>query len=337
MKSIAFGRHENRITKMTSASTQVSALRGGEDGPLITVAICTHNRAAFLELAVRSVLEQIHDDTELMILDNVSTDQTAELARRFMSGHPNVRYVYEARTGLSRARNTAVLHARGQYVIFLDDDATADPGWLAAYQRFFSHPPSSKIAVAGGAVFPKYQVPPPAWLSPKDNRFDMGDKPFCFNRQDSPWETNCAFSRRLTLEQGSFDVRLGHIGTNLGSHEGADLNLRLQDAGYEIWWLPGAGIRHTIHADRVNLRCSCRGAFAAGAASALKRLKFAGSPGRRAALRLGRLAVAPFQFLINLGVCLLLFPIGKPAAAGGALRRACRAAGFAWQLLKPIS
>ena len=322
---------------MLSASAQISTSLAGEGGPLITVAICTHNRAAFLEPAVRSVLEQIQDDTELLILDNDSTDQTAELARQFMSRHPNVCYVYEAKTGLSVARNTAVLNARGRYVLFLDDDATAEPGWLAAYQQFFSQPPSPKIAVAGGAVLPRYQVPPPRWLSPKENRFDRGDQPFCFKRQDGPWETNCAFSRRLAQEQGSFDVRLGHIGTSLGSHEGADLYLRLQDAGYEIWWLPGAGIRHTIHADRVNLRCYCRGAFAAGAASALKRLKFAGGPGRRLGLRLGRLIVTPLQVLGNLCACLLLFPLGRPAAAASALRRACRTAGFAWQLAKPLA
>ena len=44
---------------------------------------------------------------------------------------------------------------------------------------------------------------------------------------------------------------------------------RLQEAGYEIWWLPGAVIQHTIHASRVNLSWYCRSAFAAGAASAL--------------------------------------------------------------------
>jgi GT2 family glycosyltransferase len=322
---------------MTSVSTPVSMPAAGGGGPLITVAICTRNRADFLELAVRSVLAQIQDDTELLILDNVSTDTTAELARRLVKNHPNVRYVFEARTGLSIARNTAILQARGQFVIFLDDDATVEPGWLAAYQKFFTTPPSPKIAVAGGAVFPNYQAPPPAWLSPKENKYDLGDQPFRFSRLDSPWECNSAYSRRLTIEQGLFDARLGHIGTSVGAHEGADLTMRLQDAGYEIWWLPGAAIRHTIHASRVNLGWYCRSAFASGVASALKRLKSAASPGQRTALRVQRLAGAPFHFLLNVGVFLILFPLGKKAAAVNALRRALRIAGYAWQLTKPLT
>jgi len=97
-------------------------------GPLITVAICTHNRAAYLDEAIRSVLAQIHDDTELLVVDNASTDNTAQVVRQFASHQPPVVGIYEARPGISFARNTAFLKARGRYVLFLDDDATAEPG-----------------------------------------------------------------------------------------------------------------------------------------------------------------------------------------------------------------
>ncbi len=314
-----------------------AAIPGADGGPLITVAICTRNRAAFLEPAMRSVLAQIHDDTELLVVDNVSTDGTAGLVQKLGAACANVRYVYEGKTGLSTARNTALRNARGQQVVFLDDDATVEPGWLAAYQKFFRAPPSPKIAVVGGAVFPRYEQPPPRWLSPKENKYDLGDRPFCFDRQASPWECNSAYAREIALQQGGFDARLGHNGTNVGAHEGADFTLRLQDAGYEIWWLPGAGIQHTIHASRVNLAWYCQSAFAAGAASALKRLKFAHGPGRRLGLRLGRVFAAPFQFLLNGVVFLALFPLGKQAEAVNALRRGLRAAGYAWQSLKPLA
>jgi glycosyltransferase involved in cell wall biosynthesis len=303
-------------------------------GPLISIAICTRNRAAYLEAALRSVLPQLQDDTELMVVDNGSTDHTADLVRQFAADHPAVRYLIETSTGLSIARNTAMVQARGQYVIFLDDDATVEPGWLAAYRQFFQTPPAPQIAVAGGAVLPKYQSPPPAWLSPRENNFDRGARPFRFQRQDGPWETNSAYARLPVLKLGGFDVRLGHIGACVGSHEGPDLMLRLQDAGYEVWWLPGAAVRHTIHADRINLRWYCRAAFASGAASALKRLKLAGRPGRRLTLRVGRLAVAPFQVLINLAAFLVCILLGRPAVSVTALRRALRATGYGWQLMK---
>ena len=319
---------------MTDSPTRTAASASERGGPLITVAICTHNRAKYLTAAMRSVAAQVHDDTEVLVVDNASTDQTAALAQEFASNHLNFRYVAETRPGISFARNTAFLEARGQFVLFLDDDATAEPGWLTAYQKFIINPPSGKIAVLGGAVYPRYESPPPRWISAKENKYDLGNKPFCYGRLDSPWECNNAYSRRIAVEQGLFDVRLGPVGNALSYYEGAEFNLRLQDAGYEIWWVPGAGIQHTFHASRMNLRWYCRSAFATGTSAALKKLKLTPGPGRRLGWRLGRVALAPFHFLINLGVFLILYPLGKQASAVSALRRAIRAAGFGWQLLK---
>ena len=327
---------EIKLWAVNNSANQATG-SGPGGGPLITVAICTHNRAAYLDEAIRSVLAQIHDDTELLVVDNASTDNTAQVVRQFASHQPPVVGIYEARPGISFARNTAFLKARGRYVLFLDDDATAEPGWLAAYQQFLSHPLSTKIAVLGGAVHPRYEAPRPGWISAIENSYDLGNQAFCYGRQDSPWECNNAYHREIAIAQGMFDVRLGPVGNALSYYEGADFNLRLQDAGYEIWWVPGAGIQHTFHANRMNLRWYLRSAFATGVSAARKRLKFAGGPRQRAILRIGRLVATPFHCLINLAIFLVLYPAGKPAPAVGALRRAMRAAGFGWQLLKPVS
>ena len=66
----------------------------------------------------------------------------------------------------------------------------------------------------------------------------------------------------------------------------------------------------------------------------MKRLKLAGRPGRRLTLRVGRLAVAPFQVLINLAAFLVCILLGRPAVSVTALRRALRATGYGWQLMK---
>ncbi len=129
-------------------------------GPLITVAICTHNRAAFLEKAVRSVLRQMTGDAELLIVDNASADDTPIVAARLAATNPQVEVIREAELGLSAARNAALKQARGEFVLFLDDDATAEPDWLAAYRCFLSAPPSEKIAVVGGAVFSDFEIRP---------------------------------------------------------------------------------------------------------------------------------------------------------------------------------
>ena len=158
---------------MTNARAERTADKAAADSfffaatPLITVAICTRNRAGFLEQAVRSVLPQITGDTDVLIVDNASTDETPTITAQLKSLHSCVSVCREPELGLSAARNTALARARGQYVIFLDDDAVAEPGWLAAYRGLLGKALSVNIAAAGGAVFPRYETALPVWLDPR--------------------------------------------------------------------------------------------------------------------------------------------------------------------------
>ena len=303
--------------------------------PLITVAICTWNRANFLQRAVESVLPQMTDKTELLIVDNASTDDTPEVAVRLAAGHPHLTVCRENEIGVSAARNTALKKARGQYVLFLDDDAMAEPGWLAAYQRFLSAPPSDRIAVVGGAIFPEHEGPPPRWIDP-ERKLDLGCVPkrFSYRRASLP-EGNSAYQRSAAMEVGMFDTRLGPRGKIRGYREGSDINLRLQDAGYEIWWLPDAAIRHTTHADRLNLRCVMYSAFKEGQSVAIQRLNEKKDWMRRSLFHFGRLAAAPFHFVINLLAALFLWPFNCVKAVD-LLKRSVLILGFACQLTKEI-
>src|SRR6266851_6426684 len=206
-----------------------------EQSPLITVAICTHNRAALLAEAVHSVLPQLDSDTELVIVDNSSTDDTAKLAAGFATANPRVSAFSESKMGLSAARNTVLATARGEYVIFLDDDATAEDGWLEAYRRFFSGLPSARVAGAGGAVFPRYEKPPPAWLNPRAHLLDWGDEPRAFARRGGPWGCNFAVHRRRAIELGGFNAAYGRKGKSMAAHEETEMFQRFQRAGWEMW------------------------------------------------------------------------------------------------------
>jgi glycosyltransferase involved in cell wall biosynthesis len=303
-------------------------------GVLITVAICTRNRANFLQRAVESVLPQMTGETELLIVDNASTDNTPEVAARLAAAHPRLAVCRENEIGVSAARNTALKKARGQYVLFLDDDATAEPDWLAAYQRFLSAPPSDRIAVVGGAVFPEYEVPPPKWIDPQ-RKLDLCRLPKRFPYRASLAEGNSAYRRSVTMEVGMFDTRLGPKGEIRGYREGGDINLRLQDAGYEIWWLPDAAIRHVVHADRLNLRWVMHSAFKEGKSVAIQRLNEKKDWPRRALFHFGRLAAAPFHFAINLLAGLVLWPFNRVKAVD-LLKRSAMILGFACQLTKEI-
>jgi glycosyltransferase involved in cell wall biosynthesis len=298
---------------------------------LITVAICTRNRAKFLQRAVESVVRQMASaDDELLIVDNASTDDTPAVAVRLAVAHPQVKVWREEELGLSAARNAALKLARGRFVLFLDDDATAEPGWLAAYQKFLAAPPSKKIAVVGAAVFPDFEIPPPKWVNAKHG-FDLGDAAKCLPYRDSPWGGNSAYRRDEAVAAGMFDTRLGRKGEKMMSREESDLNLRLQDAGYEIWWLPGASILHFVPASRLNFRATTRSWFAEGRSSAILRLKSRREGPDRGFYRAARLIIAPIHALVQLLVALVLLPFGRFRSAGRFFQ-ACRNFGMAWEL-----
>jgi glycosyltransferase involved in cell wall biosynthesis len=301
---------------------------------LITVAICTRNRARFLHKAVNSVLPQLTGHAEILIVDNGSTDDTLKIATEFAAANAQVKFFIEPQTGLSRARNLALRQASGDWVIFLDDDAEAKPGWLAAYEGFFSNLPSAKVAVAGGAVIPRFEIPPPKWLN-AGGMLELGLESFCIPSASHLWECNCAWHRAAAVQVGGVDAQLGHQGEVAGYHEGADLDARLRNAGYEIWWLPGAAIRHFIHASRLNLKWLLRSAFNSGRTTAIRRLKTRAGC-NRLLYAVGRLLVAPLHCGVNLLVALVSFPFQNGRVAAGKLIRAASITGLACELLRQI-
>ncbi len=89
--------------------------------PPVSVVIPSHNRAAMLRRAIESVLAQTFADFELIVVDDASTDNTAEVIQE--SGDPRVRVVQNAvREGAARARNKGIEAASGEWVAFLDSD-----------------------------------------------------------------------------------------------------------------------------------------------------------------------------------------------------------------------
>jgi glycosyltransferase involved in cell wall biosynthesis len=94
-----------------------------EDAPLVSVIIPTYNRAHLLPRALESVLGQTLEDFEVLIVDDGSTDDTADLVERYAAEDGRVCYLRQpANRGVSAARNRGLREARGEFVAFLDSD-----------------------------------------------------------------------------------------------------------------------------------------------------------------------------------------------------------------------
>jgi glycosyltransferase involved in cell wall biosynthesis len=97
----------------------------------VSVVLCTFDRAACLASAIRSVLAQTFDDLELVVVDDGSTDGTADVVMPFARQDDRIVYVRHANRGLASARNTGIALARGTWVTFVDSDDAYAPDHLA--------------------------------------------------------------------------------------------------------------------------------------------------------------------------------------------------------------
>ena len=103
--------------------------------PLLSVVLCTFNRADVVVRTLDAVLAQEGVDFEVVVVDDGSTDATPDTLAGAAERDPRVRPVRQDNAGLSAARNTGLAAATGAWVVFLDDDDVPDPGWLAALAR----------------------------------------------------------------------------------------------------------------------------------------------------------------------------------------------------------
>ena len=297
----------------------------------LTIAICTRNRAGFLEKAIRSVLPQLASSDELLIVDNASTDGTPAVAARLAKEDSRIRVYREETLGLSAGRNAAHRLGRAAYVLFLDDDAVVRPGWVDAYMGAIERHAGRKVGAIAGGCIPVYEAPPPAWLKPTADQLDLGDKEFTIPLGvRTPGGGNCAYNTAAVQDVGGFCVDLKRA-------EDTDMYLRLQRENYEIWWLPAAPIYHFISRQRLEFRRMAKAAFNEGRASARMRLGLIDSPVRREFYRAWRVAITVPGALGLFIVALATIPFQRGRIAVRTCHRGVRMLGQGCQMLADLA
>ena len=94
---------------------------------LVSVIVPTHNRAYCLSRTLDSALRQTHKNLEILVVDDGSRDDTAEMVAREYKNEKRIRYMYQENRGVSAARNLGIRYAEGEYVAFLDSDDIWEP------------------------------------------------------------------------------------------------------------------------------------------------------------------------------------------------------------------
>ena len=220
---------------------------------MLTVIICTYNREKYignlLEAIARNDLPQT--EYEIVLVDNNCTDNTHGICQSFEKAHPDVcfRYVVEAEQGLSAARNRGIKEAKGDVLVYVDDDALVNPNYLREYaEHFDSHP---NTMAAGGPIEPLYETEAPAWMTPYTKALltgwlNYGDKVRTFPKGRFPGGGNAAYRKSVFDKVGLFNTALGRKGNGLMSSEEKDIFDKMHTLGMTILYLPTPVLHHII-------------------------------------------------------------------------------------------
>lgn len=168
--------------------------------PSISIIVATRNRSEAISSFLRTVAEIEHPPHwELVVVDNGSTDNTAEVVGRYANTLP-IKLVEERTAGKSRALNTGITHAQGNLVIFTDDDIRPCHGWLTAYERAIADYP--EIIIFGGRIHVDKEHLP-EWLDRSYNlkgiltaENDRGPEDCLYPRNEYPFGPNVAVRHR---------------------------------------------------------------------------------------------------------------------------------------------
>jgi GT2 family glycosyltransferase len=216
-----------------------------------SIVIATYNRSKLLGETLRSLAESLagNKTVEVIVIDNNSKDDTRNVAEIFSDAFTAYRVVKETSQGLSHARNRGIAEARGDILVFLDDDVEVDATWLPSLLAPLDDP---RVAVVGGKVLPFGAQVIPDWL-PREYCFLAS----VFDPADSVCELpkvmggNSAVRRQVFDEVGLYDISLGRKGNKLLGGEEVELQIRIRNAGYKVIYTPHAVIWHKI-AEKLN-------------------------------------------------------------------------------------
>jgi GT2 family glycosyltransferase len=197
--------------------------------PAVTVVVCSHNGAATIGETCAQLQRLDYPDVQVIVVDDGSTDLTAELARAH-----GFEVISTPNQGLSAARNEGLHAARGEYIAYLDDDAWPDPQWLQYLVHGFERNPNAAV---GGPNIP----PPDDGATAACVALAPGGPIHVLVSDDEAEHIpgcNMAFRTEVLRAMGGFDPVFRAAGDDV------DLCWRLSESGLRIGFSPAAMVWH---------------------------------------------------------------------------------------------
>ena len=224
----------------------------------LSIVICSYNRASYISDALNSLYLQTAglNAFEAIIVDNNSTDNTAEVFSQWRTAHTNGSFTYitETNQGASFARNTGAAAAKGQWLCFMDDDAVATPNYV---ENILKHIQNKPDAVGfGGRIIPKYIPAEPTWMSyyvsSLVGNFDYAPNACAFENGKYPLESNMIVKKDVYDAIGGFNTQIpGVVGTLRIGGEGKELFYKILALGHTIYYDPSICVHHVVEVKKL--------------------------------------------------------------------------------------
>lgn len=215
--------------------------------PSCSVVICTRDRAEYLDHCLGVLTAVKYPRFDVLVVDNAPSDaQARDVANRRGAG-----YVLEPLAGLSRARNRGARECKGDIVAYLDDDAVADPQWLAGLAAEFTDP---RVMAVAGRVVPLKPAGEQGRMYGSMAGVDRGERRRTFDLSTPSWFEFANFGgigigANMAVRKSAFEVwpgfnpRLGR-GTQIQACEENHAFFELIAAGYRVVYAPAAVVAH---------------------------------------------------------------------------------------------
>jgi len=237
-----------------------------EERFLISVVICTYNRADLLTDVLQTLCQQTleHSEYEVIVVDNNSTDSTRAVAESFARQYPNLSYCFEQQQGLSHARNRGWQEAKGKYVAYIDDDCKVPEKWLAVAKEIIER---ISPDVFGGPYFAFYNTPKPTWF--KDEYGSHTPYANATRIEGPPDELhggNLFLHRELLEKTGGFNPQLGMVGDQIAYGEETALLRHIHTTIPEalIYYEPKLYVYHLVRPEKMTWRWLIKDRFTKG-------------------------------------------------------------------------
>ncbi len=227
----------------------------------ISIIICTYMRGEKLIDAIWSVIRQSlsKKEYEIIIVDNAPftsgiRQDVEEFQKKYGEFKEFIRYIGVPQKGLSYARNAGMWNAKGEYLLFLDDDVLADYYLLEEiYCGFKYHP---RVGIVGGQVildkpFPTPEVVRKGWES-LWSQFKIAGNSFREVTQqfEFPYGANYSVRRSAIWSIGGFRMCYGRVGNDFAGGEETALAFKMLEIGYGIGLQPRAKVLHRVDHSR---------------------------------------------------------------------------------------